>query len=79
MKTVEVDQEMDQGVREQLEQRCKDGEANRKGTQIHLTGVWPFDDMQHRKHLCGVDKEDKVAVEAQAGRARDTKLKQRVR
>ena len=49
--TVEVDQEMDQGVREQLEQRCKDGEANRKGTQIHLTGVRPFDDMQHRKHL----------------------------
>ena len=60
VKTVEVDQEMDQGVREQLEQRCKDWEANRKGTQIHLTGVRPFDDMQHRKYFYAVDKEGTV-------------------
>ena len=60
VKIVEVGPEMDQSVREQLEQRCKDWEANRKGTQIHLTGVRPFDDMQHRKYFYAVDKEGKV-------------------
>ena len=44
VKTVEVDQEMDQGAREQLVQWCNDGEANYKGPQIRLTGVRPFDD-----------------------------------
>ncbi|RDX47067.1 aspartyl-tRNA synthetase cytoplasmic [Lentinus brumalis] len=58
VKIVEVG-DMDDHTRQMLEQRCKDWEANRKGTQIHLTGVRPFDDMQHRKYYYAVDKEGK--------------------
>ena len=61
MKIIEVGQEMNQGGKEQLEQRCKDLEANRKGIQIRLTGVQPFDGMLHRKDLYGMEKVSKVA------------------
>ena len=57
---VEVGQEMGLGVRVQLEQRCRDWEASRRGMRIHPTGMWPFDDMQHRKHFYAVDKTGKV-------------------
>ena len=60
VRVVEVGQEMGLGVRAQLEQRCRDWEASRKGTQIHLTGVRPFDDVQHRKYFYAVDKTGKV-------------------
>ncbi len=60
VRLVEVGQEMDPTVRAQLEQRCRDWEARRKGTQIHLTGVRPFDDVQHRKYFYAVDKTGKV-------------------
>ncbi|KAI0737608.1 aspartyl-tRNA synthetase cytoplasmic [Daedaleopsis nitida] len=59
VKIVEVGQEMDAQVRAQLEARCKEWEEGRKGTQIHLTGVRPFDDMQHRRYFYAVDKENK--------------------
>lgn len=64
VKIVEVGQEMDPHVREQLEQRCTEWEHNRNGTQIHLTGVRPFDDMQHRKYFYAVDKDGKVSERA---------------
>ena len=37
--------EPDADLRRQIEERCRDWEAHRKGTQIHLTGVRPFDDI----------------------------------
>lgn len=43
-----------------IEQRCKDWAEGRKGTQIHLTGVRPFDDMAHRKYFYATDKDQKV-------------------
>ena len=64
MKIIEVGQEMNQGGKEQLEQRCKDLEANRKGIQIRLTGVQPFDDMLHQRDLYGMEKVGKVAFSA---------------
>ena len=60
VKVVEVGPELDAATREMLERRCKDWEANRKGTQIHLTGVRPFDDIQHRRYFYATDKEGKV-------------------
>lgn len=60
VKIVEVEGEMEQDVKRALEERCREWEANRKGTQIHLTGVRPFDDMQHRKYFYAVDKDGKV-------------------
>ncbi|TBU26483.1 aspartyl-tRNA synthetase, cytoplasmic [Dichomitus squalens] len=62
VKVIEVGQEMDPSVKEQLEQRCKEWEANRKGTQIHLTGVRPFDDMHHRRYFYAVDKDGKICA-----------------
>ena len=61
VKIIEIGQEMDPKVKEQLEQRCRDWSAGRKGTQIHLTGVRPFDDMKHRKYFYAVDKDGKVS------------------
>ncbi|KAH9858604.1 aspartyl-tRNA synthetase cytoplasmic [Lenzites betulinus] len=59
VKIVEVGQEMDEQVKASLEQRCQDWAAGRKGTQIHLTGVRPFDDMKHRKYFYATDKDGK--------------------
>ncbi|KAI0766828.1 aspartyl-tRNA synthetase cytoplasmic [Trametes elegans] len=59
VKIVEVGQEMDPQVKQALEERCREWAAGRKGTQIHLTGVRPFDDMKHRKYYYAVDKEGK--------------------
>ncbi|KAH9917900.1 aspartyl-tRNA synthetase cytoplasmic [Epithele typhae] len=56
VKVVEVG-EMDNHTREMIERRCEDWVANRKGTQIHLTGVRPFDDIQHRRYFYATDKE----------------------
>ncbi|KZT04593.1 aspartyl-tRNA synthetase cytoplasmic [Laetiporus sulphureus 93-53] len=59
VKIVEVEGGMDPKTREKLEERCKEWAENRKGTQIHLTGVRPFDDMKHRKYFYAVDKDGK--------------------
>ncbi|KAI0644501.1 aspartyl-tRNA synthetase cytoplasmic [Trametes meyenii] len=59
VKIVEVGPDMDPHVKEQLEQRCRDWSANRRGTQIHLTGVRPFDDMKHRRYFYATDKDGK--------------------
>ena len=60
VKIVECGQDVDDHTRAMLEERCREWEHNRKGTQIHLTGVRPFDDMQHRKYFYAVDKDGKV-------------------
>lgn len=60
VKIVDVGPEMDPQVKKQLEQRCQEWASNRKGTQIHLTGVRPFDDMAHRKYFYATDKDGKV-------------------
>ncbi|KAH9924394.1 aspartyl-tRNA synthetase cytoplasmic [Fomitopsis serialis] len=57
VKVVDVDGEPDGRVREMLDKRCKEWEESRKGTQIHLTGVRPWDDMKHRKYFYAFDKE----------------------
>jgi ergosteryl-3beta-O-L-aspartate synthase len=61
VKIHEVDKWED-GLKENIEQRCKDWAENRKGTQIHLTGVRPFDDMEHRKYFYATDKDQKICA-----------------
>ncbi|GBE81627.1 aspartyl-tRNA synthetase cytoplasmic [Sparassis latifolia] len=62
VKVVEVSGDMDPQVREELERRCKEWEESRKGTQIHLTGVRPFDDMVHRKYFYARDKNQEICA-----------------
>ncbi|OBZ67021.1 Aspartate--tRNA ligase, cytoplasmic [Grifola frondosa] len=62
VKIVEVEGEMEPHVKVAIEVRCKEWEAQRHGTQIHLTGVRPFDDMQHRKYFYATDKDQKICA-----------------
>ena len=60
VKLHEIEGEPEPDVRRHIEERCKEWAANRKGTQIHLTGVRPFDDIPHRKYFYATDKDGKV-------------------
>ncbi|KAI0700183.1 hypothetical protein BC835DRAFT_1404934 [Cytidiella melzeri] len=62
VKLHEVSGEPDDDLKKQIEERCKDWAENRKGTQIHLTGVRPFDDMQHRKYFYATDKDGTICA-----------------
>ncbi|OSX66656.1 hypothetical protein POSPLADRAFT_1131534 [Postia placenta MAD-698-R-SB12] len=59
VKIIEIDGEPEDDIRQKLEERCQEWSEHRKGTQIHLTGVRPFDDTQHRKYFYAVDKDGK--------------------
>jgi ergosteryl-3beta-O-L-aspartate synthase len=54
--------DLDDELKANIEQRCKDWSEARKGTQIHLTGVRPFDDVQHRKYYYATDKDGKICA-----------------
>jgi len=45
-----------QDVREKIDARIKDWLANRKGKQVHLTDIHPWQDMEHRQYHYAVDK-----------------------
>lgn len=60
VKVHEVTGEPEGEVRKEIEERCRQWAENRKGTQIHLTGVRPFDDVKHRKYFYATDKDGKV-------------------
>jgi lysylphosphatidylglycerol synthetase-like protein (DUF2156 family) len=60
VKVHEVEGEPQGDLRREIEERCKEWEENRKGTQIHLTGVRPFDDVTHRRYFYATDKDGKV-------------------
>lgn len=62
VKIHEVTGEPDEELRRQIEERCRDWEAGRKGTQIHLTGVRPFDDIKHRKYFYATDNHGKICA-----------------
>ncbi|KAL1302476.1 hypothetical protein AAFC00_002867 [Neodothiora populina] len=48
-------------VKEKIDQRIKDWLANRKGKQVHLTNIHPWQDVAHRKYHYSVDKEGNIA------------------
>ena len=58
----EVSGEPDDDLKRNIEQRCKEWSDNRKGTQVHLTGVRPFDDITHRKYFYATEKDGKVRL-----------------
>ncbi|KAK8213330.1 aspartate--tRNA ligase dps1 [Zalaria obscura] len=47
---------------EKVDARVKDWLANRKGKQVHLTDVHPWQDMPHRQYHYAVDKEGTIAA-----------------
>ena len=61
VKIVEVDGEVDEHTRELINKRLADWEARRKGTQVHLTGLRPFDDPKHRKYFYAKDSNGTVS------------------
>ncbi|KAH8079405.1 aspartyl-tRNA synthetase, cytoplasmic [Cristinia sonorae] len=61
VKIVEVEK-LDDETKTRIEERCKEWAEKRKGTQIHLTGVRPFDDVIHRKYFYATDKDGKICA-----------------
>jgi len=61
VKIVEVDGEVDERTRELVNKRLADWEVHRKGTQVHLTGLRPFDDSKHRKYFYAKDSNGTVS------------------
>ena len=47
-------------IKARCEQRVKDWQANRKGTQIHLSGIYLFRDEDHRRYSIAEDKNGEI-------------------
>lgn len=47
-------------VKEKIDQRVKDWLAGRKGKQVHLTDVHPWQDVEHRQYHYTVDKDGTI-------------------
>lgn len=54
--------EVPQETREKIEARIQDWLANRKGKQVHLTNIHPWQDIEHRQYHYAVDAEGKIAA-----------------
>jgi ergosteryl-3beta-O-L-aspartate synthase len=52
--------EVPQDVRDKVEARIQDWLANRKGKQVHLTNLHPWQDIEHRQYHYAIDKEGKI-------------------
>lgn len=61
VKIHELEGNPDEKFREKVRQRIEDWQAARNGTQVHLTGVYPFDDMAHRRYYYATDKDGTVS------------------
>lgn len=60
VKIIEVDGEVDSHTQELINKRLEDWESHRKGAQVHLTGLRPFDDQKHRKYFYAKDAKGTV-------------------
>ncbi|KAF2099831.1 aspartyl-tRNA synthetase [Rhizodiscina lignyota] len=49
-------------VRQKVDARVKDWISNRKGKQVHLTDIHPWQDMEHRQYHYAIDKNGTVAA-----------------
>lgn len=65
VKIIEVDGDVDKRTQELINKRLADWETHRKGTQVHLTGLRPFDDSKHRKYYYAKDAHGTVSRVAQ--------------
>ncbi|KIJ51289.1 hypothetical protein M422DRAFT_158559 [Sphaerobolus stellatus SS14] len=60
VKVHEVDGEPDQELQEKVNKRLVDWQEARKGKQVHISGLRPFDDMAHRRYFYTTDKNGEV-------------------
>jgi len=52
--------EVPQDIQEKIDKRVKDWLANRKGKQVHLTDVHPWQDVAHRQYHYGVTPDGQI-------------------
>lgn len=62
VKILEVDSVPSTELQKRIGQRCQEWSVNRKGTQIHLTSVRPFDDVEHRRYFYATDNNGEVSL-----------------
>jgi lysylphosphatidylglycerol synthetase-like protein (DUF2156 family) len=58
---VAVDGEMPDQMKTEIEKHIKEWGENRKGTQMHITDVRPWDDPKHRKYFYAKSKDNTVS------------------
>lgn len=49
-------------LKKRIDARIKDWLANRKGKQVHLTDIHPWQDMEHRQYHYAVDREGNIVA-----------------
>ncbi|KIW07755.1 aspartate-tRNA(Asn) ligase [Verruconis gallopava] len=54
--------EIPQDLRDKIDKRVGDWLNNRKGKQVHLTNIRPWQDMEHRQYYYAVDKDGEIAA-----------------
>jgi lysylphosphatidylglycerol synthetase-like protein (DUF2156 family) len=62
VKLIDIENVVDEHTQNEIMERVVDWRNARKGTQVHLTGVRPFDDMQHRKYFYARDASGKICA-----------------
>ncbi|EPQ54212.1 aspartyl-tRNA synthetase [Gloeophyllum trabeum ATCC 11539] len=62
LQVAEIQGEVDKETRDELEKKLEEWRASRSGRQFHLTGVRPFDDMNHRLYYIARDKEGRICA-----------------
>ena len=61
-KIMEEDGEPADEVKKEIDQVIKEWKAHRRGTQVHVTNVEPWRDIQHRRYFYARDAEGKVST-----------------
>ncbi|GJJ08488.1 hypothetical protein Clacol_002706 [Clathrus columnatus] len=78
VKVREIEGTPDEAFKEKVQRRLEDWQAARKGTQVHLTGLYPFDDVSHRRYFYATDKDGEICclvVLAQLSTKRGVQIK----
>ena len=62
IKLTDVEGLVDPEVKKEIDERVEDWRRGRKGTQVHLTSVRPWDDEVHRKYFYARDAAGKICA-----------------
>lgn len=62
VKLTDVEGLVDPETKKEIDERVEDWKQGRKGTQIHLTAVRPWDDEVHRKYFYARDAKGKICA-----------------
>jgi nondiscriminating aspartyl-tRNA synthetase len=57
---IPIGKEVPQEFRDKVDARVKDWLANRKGKQVHLTNIHPWQDIEHRQYHYAIDKDGTI-------------------